>query len=186
MLSTHKNQILDLTKTMNTLLLLTGIALLVANIFLTAGIFYAMRQHTVTVVPPTLSEPFTLSNQVVDESYLKQMSEYFLYLKVNVTPESVGRNYSQLLHYVDANSYAKVQPYLMEEAQRVKAQKISSMISISNIEISTETLQVKVSGILKKWVGSRALDEEQVTYLVTMQYNNVLTLLGIQHIKNKK
>lgn len=183
MFSTHKKQILDFTKTINTLLLLAVFALLFANIFLTAGLLYTSRQHTVTIVPPKLTQKFTISNQHVDQSYLKQMAEYFLYLKINVTPESVGRNYSQLLNYVDSKNYNRVQPHLMEEAKRVKKQKISSTITISNIQISSRTLQVKINGTLKKWVGSRPLDDEQVTYVVTMQYNKILTLLGIQHIK---
>jgi conjugal transfer pilus assembly protein TraE len=181
MLTTHKTYLLDFTKAMNALLFITAIALLIANILLTAGIFYAVKQHTVTIVPPKINQEFTLSNHSVDESYLKQMAEYFLYLKLNISPETVGRNYSQLLQYVDTSRYHEVQPKLIAEANRVKQQKISSTLLISKVEVSSATQQVKITGTLKKWVGSRALAEETITYLVTMQYHNVLTLIGIQH-----
>lgn len=181
MLTQYKKHILHVSKALNALLLLAVMGLLLANVLLTAGLIYAVRQHTVTVIPPRLQQPVTVSNHSVDDAYLQQMAEYFLYLKLNITPETVGRQYTQLLRYVDPTSYHEIQPRLLQEAKRIQQQKISSNFVVSAVAIASATKQVKLQGTLKKWVGSRPLAPEPSTYLITMAYNNVLTIVGIQH-----
>ncbi|MFA0280029.1 TraE/TraK family type IV conjugative transfer system protein, partial [Vibrio sp. 10N.222.55.F8] len=79
-----------------------------------------------TLVPPTLSQAFSVSNGDVDESYLMLMGSYFLHLKYDITPASVSRQYGLLLDYVPAKSWSAVQPTLLSDAQQITTSNISS------------------------------------------------------------
>lgn len=73
-----------------------------------------------TVVPPTISAAFTVSDTSIDEPYLQQMAEYFAFLKLNVTPASVDHQYKQLATYIDEADWHQMQPLLVEDAAMIK------------------------------------------------------------------
>ncbi|TKF86038.1 type IV conjugative transfer system protein TraE, partial [Vibrio sp. F13] len=85
---------------------------------------------------------FMVSDGAVDEPYLEQMADYLLYLKLNITPASVGRQFGQLLEYLDETSWYNVQPKLLREATVIKKDNISSQFSVESVRISLDTLQV--------------------------------------------
>lgn len=152
--------------------ILMGLASLLAllTVSLTASTVYLAVNQSRTLMPPTFAESMTVSSRAVSDSYLSEMAEYFLTLKLNVTPENVARNYGQLLNYVSSRHYSAVQPLLVEEATQIKSQKISSVFYTSSVIVSNEEWAVKVTGTLHKYVGSRALAPELITYIVFMSY----------------
>lgn len=135
-----------------------------------ASTVYLATHQSRTLLPPNMDSTVTVSSHAVSDTYLSEMAEYFLALKLNVTPENVTRNYGQLLNYVASEHYASVQPLLAEEATQIKQQKISSVFFVSSVNVSNEHFAVKITGTLQKYVGSRALTPELMTYLVYMSY----------------
>ncbi|MUK51107.1 type IV conjugative transfer system protein TraE [Aliivibrio fischeri] len=135
-----------------------------------ASTVYLATHQERTLLPPNMESAITVSSYAVSDTYLSEMAEYFLALKLNVTPENVVRNYGQLLNYVASEHYASVQPLLAEEATQIKQQKISSVFFISSVNVSNEHFAVRITGTLQKYVGSRALAPEPMTYFVYMSY----------------
>lgn len=187
MRATNRKDALQIATLLNRLLLIGCLVLLTTTTILGSGITYMALNQPRTLVPPTITQETTISSQSVSDSYLNMMAEYVLLLKLNVTPENVGRNYQQLLTYISSKNYHVMQPKLLEEATEIKEKKISSFFIVRGIDVSIQHLSVKVHGRLKKYVGNRPLDPENITYLVSFSYpNGVIELDSIQRINPKK
>ena len=159
-----------------------GVMLLV-NLGLGAAIYNMSMYKSRTLLPPLISKAFTVSDWAVDEAYLEQMAEYFLALKLNVTPASVDRKHSRLLSYVSAKDWPTIQPALTREATTIKQGNISSNFDIEHIEVSMESMKVRLTGTLQKHVAMRALKPETATYQVSMSYPSEITILTIQKVE---
>ncbi|EJV8818785.1 type IV conjugative transfer system protein TraE [Vibrio parahaemolyticus] len=175
-------------KSLLNLLLTTGfLAMLITNLVLGYTSYQALTHQSRTLVPPSISKAFTISDGDVDEPYLEQMADYLLYLKLNVTPGSVGRQFGQLLDYVDEQHWHIIQPKLLREANIIKKDNISSQFSVEEVRISLETLQVQLYGKLQKYVGQRPLEPEMKWYQVNFRYDHgVIGLLSIEQVEVKK
>ncbi|PSW80304.1 TraE/TraK family type IV conjugative transfer system protein [Photobacterium damselae] len=162
MRANNRKDALQLAQSLNQLLLVGFFVLLVSTVLISAGMTYMALNQPRTLVPPT----------IVQEA---------------VTPENVGRNYQQLLNYVSSANYHIMQPKLLVEANEIKEQKISSVFFVYSIEVSTTDYSVRVSGLLKKYVGARPLDPEEVTYLVKFSYpSGIIELDALSRVSNKK
>ncbi|ENM5730751.1 type IV conjugative transfer system protein TraE [Vibrio mimicus] len=172
-------------KSLLNLLLSAGfLAMLITNLVLGYSIYQTQTHQSRTLIPPTISKAFTVSDGAVDEPYLEQMADYLLYLKLNVTPANVGRQYGQLVEYVDEQSWHSVQPKLLHEATVIKKDNISSHFSVGSIRMSLDTLQVQLYGKLQKYVGQRALEPEMKWYQVNFRYDQgVIGLLSIEEVE---
>ncbi|MDN3686153.1 type IV conjugative transfer system protein TraE [Vibrio sinaloensis] len=146
--------------------------MLITNIVLGYTVNQALTHQSRTLVPPSISKAFTVSDGSIDEPYLEQMADYLIYLKLNVTPGNVGRQFGQLLEYVDEQSWSLIQPKLLREANLIKKKdNISSHFSVESVRISLDTLQVQLYGkTAKKFVGQRPLEPEMKWYQVSFSY----------------
>lgn len=166
----NKQDALQLSRSLNKFLL-AGVGFLGLIVILLSGsITYLALNQPRTLTPPTITQEFTVSGQSTSASYLNMMGEYLLYLKLNVTPENVQRNYQQLLNYMGAEHYHVMQPQFTQEAQEIRQQKISSTFAVKEVNVSSKHFSVKIRGTLQKYVGSRPLAPENVTYLVQFNY----------------
>lgn len=184
MLNNNKITILALSKALNGLLLLFTIGLLFTVVILGGTLATQINSKSRTLVPPTISQAFTVSDGAVDSSYLQQMGEYVTYLKLNMTPNNVERQYGQLLDYVGSEAWPNIQPTLMADAQQIIKENVSSRFDVDTVNVSVPTLKVKLTGTLQKHVGSRALDPEHASYIVDFAYEyGEISLLSIRKIK---
>lgn len=133
MLNNNKLDLLRITKSLNALLLIAFIAAMLVNIMLAAIVWQSYFNKSRTLVPPVISQAFTVSDGQVDEPYLQQMAEYFAFLKLNVTPASVEHQYKQLGNYICADSWHLMQPLLLNDADMLKRKNISSHFSIKRV-----------------------------------------------------
>ena len=182
----NKVDLLSITKSLNALLL-TGFCLaMFSNVVLAGIVWKAYTQKSRTITPPVISQAFTVSDGEVDAAYLEQMAEYFALLKLNVTPGSVDRQYKQLGHYISETTWHQMQPLLSEEAATIKRQNISSQFTVTNTQVALDKGLVKLTGTLKKHVGKRALEPENVSYVVALSYEEgLLSLLTLKKINKE-
>ncbi|AYV25002.1 MULTISPECIES: type IV conjugative transfer system protein TraE [Vibrio] len=180
---TFKDNLLSLSKLLNFFLALGFLAMTVLSLILGISLAYTSSEKSRTLIPPVISKAFTVSDGAVDAPYLQMMGEYFLKLKLNVTPATVTRQYGLLLDYIPTENWSTVQPTLVKDAERVQKDNISSRFDArpNHTHISLESMQFKQTGTLTKTVGERTLPPEEVTYIVQMAYRDgLLTLIGIK------
>lgn len=174
--------VLDMVKALNALLVIGFVFLGIACSVLSVCLYQAMHHKSMTMVPPEIKKPFTVSQAKPDETYLEHMGLFLLGLKYNLTPETVHTNHEMLLGYIHPAHYASLLGRFNQEEKAVREQKISSVFypDAKTTAISLSSLQMKISGTLKKWVGSRALAPETVTLVLQFDYQQGwLTLKSI-------
>ncbi len=183
--SMYEKDRLELSKLLNLLLLCGFLGMTVLSLVLGIGLAYVSKEKSRTLVPPSISQAFTVSDGHIDNAYLSMMGDYFLYLKLNVTPANVTRQFGRLLDYVPPQNYPIYQPVLIEEAQLIKESNISSRFDPIKTEVSLDDLQIKITGNLTKSVGDRFLPTEEATYAIQMGYDyGVIELLGIKRMES--
>ncbi|KOO12783.1 conjugal transfer protein TraE [Vibrio xuii] len=179
----HQGNLLALSKLLNFLAVFGFLASMIVNVVLGLSLAKTSSEKSRTLVPPTISQAFTISDTAVDAPYLHLMGEFFLNLKFNVTPANVGRQYGLLLEYVPPENWSTIQPVLIKDAEHIKKYNTTSRFDVlpGRTEISIENMQFKQTGHLIKTVGDRTLPAELVTYVVQMDYSNgVIELIGIK------
>lgn len=146
--------------------------LLVSNALLSCLLFKAWNHHTIEVTPFSGTPSYLKSAASVDGHYLSLMAENFINERLNVTPETVDANHRRLLSYVGHQQYTQILRLLSNEAKVIKAKKMSSIFYIDKNKPNPHELTVVISGILKRFVGLKALNDERKTYVLQFQYKD--------------
>lgn len=179
----YQNRLSQLSARFNLMVFLV-FGLLVSNILLSGFIWQIWRHHTIEITPFSGSPGYMKSDTQVDSHYLSLMSENFIYSRLNVTPETVEANHKRLLMFADSKSYPELLRTFENEARVIIAKKISSSFDITEIRASPKEMTAEVSGVLKRYVGLRALKEERLTYVLSFRYSGSrLSILKFVHMK---
>lgn len=147
------------------------LGLLLSNMVLALSLVYLQLHQRVEVTPfASHSVKYANSMLAVDGEYLKLMSENFLFLRLNATPDTIGAEHQQLLSMVSAETYPFFVKKLEQEAQIIRQQKISSHFDIQHIHVDSQKLQCRIQGILHRSVGIRDLPAEKASFVLQFQY----------------
>lgn len=137
---------------------------LFCTLLLTALLALSWQRREVVLVPPTLNASATLSARGVSASYLRQWSEYLLGLRFNVSPAVVDRQYRELLTYVAPQYAPALEKHWIEEAKSVKAQALSQVFYLEDLQVLPHELSVIASGTLKRTIGTTQVLGEKRQY----------------------
>jgi len=152
------------------LMVMLVLGLLLSN-FLVGGLaWYTSLHQKIEVTPFSGTQGYHNSALSIDAHYLSMMTENFLYSRLNVTPETVRTNHKRLLSFADVTYYPKLLEALNKEARIVSTKKISSDFELKDMQYDEKKRMCKVTGILKRAIGTRAFHEEPVTYALAYQY----------------
>lgn len=144
--------------------------LLISNIALALTVVFLNLSKRVEVTPFGGQKAYANSMLAVDGEYLKLMSENFLFLRLNTTPETVDAEHQQLLSMVSVDTYPLFVKKLEKEARLIRQQKISSHFDILHIQVDAAKLQCRIQGILHRSVGLRDLPIEKTNFILQFQY----------------
>ena len=171
--------VLDMVKALNALLVIGFVLLGITCSVLSVCLYQTMHHKSTRFLPPVIKEPFSLSQVTPDKPYLNLMGLFLLSLKYNLTPDSTKASHEMLLGYIHPENYAELLGRFTKEEKAIRDQKISSVFYPDNktTEISIVGMQMKISGTLKKWVGTRALKPEIVTVILHFDYQQGLLWL---------
>jgi conjugal transfer pilus assembly protein TraE len=184
--SVHQHKLAQLAARFNLMVALV-FGLLMTNVLMGSLAWYTGVHQRIEVTPFTGSSSYIKSDSVVDVHYLTLMSENFIYSRLNVTPETVIANHKRLLSYVDAAHYSAFSTLLHKEATLIQDKKISSHIDITGIHADSRNLSCTITGIVKRFVGLRALPDTRATYTVHYRYaNGRLAITQFTHTEEKK
>lgn len=156
------------TRLQSTKVLLAG--LLLSNVFLAMTVVFLNLSKRVEVTPFGGQKAYANSMLAVDGEYLKLMSENFIFLRLNTTPETVDAEHRQLLSMISADTYPLFVKKLEEEARLIHQQKISSHFDILHIQVDAPKRQCLIQGILHRSVGLRDLPVEKTSFVLQFQY----------------
>ena len=168
---TAQTQIQVLTGRLHHLLLIST-GLLVANIFLVWLVIWSFLHQKRTIVPAEVRQAFTISDNTVDASYLRQMALVFIAERLNITPSNIEQNHNIILEYTDPKFYSAFVGVLAQEKQAVIKQNISSVFYPEQIIPNTKDLSVVITGSLVHWVGAATLAPVKKTYLLKFSYRS--------------
>jgi len=164
---------LDISKAMNRLTFIGFLFMTALSVILGLCVYRLIDHKTTVVVPAHINKHFTVSYETVDQSYILQMARFILSLQLNVTPSNVVDNHNLILSYVSSNQYHSLLEILKEDENAIISSKISSVFYPQGTAVvDMNHLAIRISGVLKKWVGERELEPKKATYEIDFSYKN--------------
>jgi len=148
---------------------LVGLCLLLSATVLLL-LHYQQAHARVYLVPPQLEEPFWLSQHAPSASYLAQMTGYLAQLRLSLTPNSVAHQHAMLLRYSDPQYHPALALVLQQEGDALTAQQMRTSFYPSDIVVDADTLSVRLSGELHRYLGDETLDVQTPTYVLRYHY----------------
>jgi conjugal transfer pilus assembly protein TraE len=165
----QQNQVSQLKDRLSMMVVLV-LGLLITNMLLVLLVSYMHFHQRIEITPFFSQESYSKTESGVDTQYLKLMSENFLFLRLNVTPESVAVQHKQLLSMVSSQTYQAFLRALEMEKRTIIEQKISSHFDITHIQMNSTNLEGKITGILHRSVGIRSLPDARLQYVLKFKY----------------
>ena len=164
------------------------LALLLCNALLALLLWRQSGRHVVTVlVPSTLNKRALLSRGTVSASYLEAMALMLVGDRLNITPDTVAAHDRHVLGFVMPDEAARFKRQLRLDERTVHHDQISSSFYVHHIKTDVVHLTVNVTGTLKRWVGTRALDDATKTYRLSFKAEgDPLLLSGFKDITPDK
>lgn len=181
----HQHRLAKLALRFNLMVALV-FGLLLTNILMASLVWYTTLHQKTEITPFNSTLGYMKSESNVDMHYLTMMSENFIYLRLNVTPETVHENHKRLLSFASSRGYNDFLAQLNREASLITIKKISSYFEIEDVGSNAKTLTTVIKGTLHRSVGLRALHEARITYTLTYRYHlGRLTLASFTHVEEK-
>jgi conjugal transfer pilus assembly protein TraE len=156
-----------LLKQRNALSALTA-GLLISNILLV--LFCFTRSERIIMIPPEVKQSFWVEHGQVSNSYLEEMSSFFLHLALDRSPESIDFQNQVLLRYASPHAYGSLKSQLLEDEKRLKQERLSTHFHAHKIIVDQKNLTAKVEGTLHKFVGGAAIGTLPVQYNLRFSY----------------
>ncbi len=156
-----------LLKQRNALSALTA-GLLTSNILLV--LFCFTRSERIVVVPPEVKQSFWVEQGQVSNSYLEEMSSFFLHLALDRSPESVDFQNQVLLRYAAPNAYGPLKAQLLEDEKILKRERLSTHFHAHKIIVDQKNLSADIQGTLFKFVGGASIGTSPGHYKLKFSY----------------
>src|ERR1700722_5313607 len=115
--------------------LVLSVGLLILCIMLAALCFCMMNREKTILTPPQIERTFWVSGSEVSPEYLSEMTAFFAWLRLNITPDSADHQRDLLLRYTDPNYYGALKNDLIAEHDRITQQHISMAFYPVNIKV---------------------------------------------------
>lgn len=184
--SAHRSASKFTSLTFVILLMFLGLSL-AANLFAWLRVEDLQRGQKETYIPMFFNQPFSLSRNVADASYLQQVAESLMFLRLNVTPESVKAQHQALLRYVASDVRAPMQDILGAEAQQIITNNVSTAFYMTGIDVYPAAGVVDFHGTLRTWIGKRESLPEEKQFRLELGYRDGMTTIrDFKEVSNEK
>lgn len=161
------------------------ISLLVVIILQTIVLMRDGHRAMTVLVPMTLGSTASVSTDSVNAEYLSLIATSMVSLRFNFTPKTIEWQYQSLSRFLSPAAYASLNTALHEEEKSMVEQNIMSSFAVTDVQPDIGSLQVKISGVLTRWVQGAEIAPAQTTFI--LQFENVNgTLVLSQWLEQKK
>lgn len=109
--------------------------------------FYHRINHQRTVLVPALIEKaFWVSDSAVSQSYLEEMTKYFIFLRFNVSAQNVIDQQRGILRYATPRAEKMLSSILKMESEPIIKNNISTLFYPHKIQINEADMSVDIEG----------------------------------------
>lgn len=150
---------------------------LLLNILLGIGIISMIGKEKIILIPPGISQTFWIGHNDISPEYLTEMSHFFTVLRFNITPGNTDNQRETLLRYVSPEYYESLKTELINEAESMTRDHISTIFYPVDVKVNTKHTEALVTGDLITIVGTNQLPAKRVIYRITYSHNNYRLLV---------
>jgi conjugal transfer pilus assembly protein TraE len=156
----------------NRLLKFVVVALGIAVVINTAGLFMALNSQRVILVPPVVNSKISVSGDKASDEYLKEFARYILNLALTYNPVNARSQFSELLAVYDPAQFQASRKELYELADKIENTKASSAFYIQSIINDTEKRRLEVTGTKKTYMVDQKAEDTLKVYLIEYRIEN--------------
>ena len=156
----------------NRLLKFVVVALGIAVVINTAGLFMALNSQRVILVPPVVNSKISVSGDKASDEYLKEFARYILSLALTYNPVNARSQFSELLAVYDPAEFQTSRKELYELADKIENTKASSAFYIQSIINDTEKRRLEVTGTKKTYMVDQKAEDTLKVYLIEYRIDN--------------
>lgn len=156
----------------NRLLKFVVVALGIAVVINTAGLFMALNSQRVILVPPVVNSKISVSGDKASDEYLKEFARYILSLALTYNPVNARSQFSELLAVYDPTEFQTSRKELYELADKIENTKASSAFYIQSIINDTEKRRLEVTGTKKTYMVDQKAEDNLKVYLIEYRIEN--------------
>ena len=147
------------------ILLLVVVVLLISNVFLSIWIFG--KKEKLVIIPAIKEEVEIRSGKErFSESYIEQMTIFFIELLLDLTPENIKYKSQILLKHVVPENYHSIAKHYKEEEERHKRYRLATKFDMVGMKILEGGERVEIEGVLSSRFGEESMKQKQVKYEV--------------------
>ena len=156
----------------NRLLKFVVVALGIAVVINTAGLFMALNSQRVILVPPVVNSKISVSGDKASDEYLKEFARYILSLALTYNPVNARSQFSELLAVYDPAEFQTSRKELYELADKIENTKASSAFYIQSIINDPEKRRLEVTGTKKTYMVDQKAEDTLKVYLIEYRIEN--------------
>jgi conjugal transfer pilus assembly protein TraE len=149
--------------------LLTAIIaiLSVAIIVLVTALKSAYYNQKIIVLPPVVTDEFTVTGNAYSRAYLEQIAFYLSDRLLTISPVTVNSSFDTVLKFAPENVAKTLKDSLDRQADTIIKERIYQVFYPTSFDATPNTMTV--NGILKRFAGNVYQSETNTT--VTYQYH---------------
>jgi conjugal transfer pilus assembly protein TraE len=156
----------------NRLLKFVVVALGLAVVINTAGLFMALNSQRVILIPPTINSKISVSGDKASDEYLKEFTRYILNLALTYNPVNARSQFSELLAVYDPAEFQASRKELYELADKIEFTKASSAFYIHAIVNDTEKRRLEITGTKRTYLVDQKAEDTLKVYLIEYRFDN--------------
>lgn len=163
----HKSRLGTLWQQRN---LMTGLALVLLGLNALQVIHPLFRADRVVLVPFDLKREVWVERNRISASYLEEMALMFAGLILENSPGSAPYKRDIVLRHTDPRTYSTLKGQLLEEADRLKRDHVTTSFQATDVRVKPESLHVELTGDLTRFVGEKRISQSRDTYAFSFDY----------------
>ena len=146
------------------ILLIISTAMIASNILF--GIVALSKSERIVIMPHLKEEVSITGGSEFSESYIEQMTLFYVDMLLNVTPDNIEYKSKLLLSHVDAGGYHVFVDHFKEEKAKYKKYKLATRFDVTGLKILKNGLEVEVDGVLNSSFGKDKENKKPVKYVI--------------------
>lgn len=165
---------------------LTLVCSLLTNVALGVALILRQPSTRTIIVPPTLAqerEVWSFTDNGPNEAYLGRWASHLLSLLTDLTPATVAHQRETLLQNVHPSYFAHLETELLNEAQRINRDRLSTYFTPLEMSVDAKALTVGFNGELAVLIGDSVTKRELKHF--TLQFTQTAGRLSLSRVDSR-